>query len=159
YEQSWRASRSPVGPPTLAQAIAPRPAGPMHLAAAHQLRDILGSRFARHELAGAGGASVVERIVEVLIQYLREEQGILASTTKIQKSINALLERPRPKRLLGVRDFLANYSMGAGTGVFPCLFDVLEDELGVRVECTANAIEISDLRADQAPLSPTCYAG
>jgi hypothetical protein len=43
-------------------------------------------------------------------------------------------------------------------GTFPYLFDVLEDELGVRVECTANAIEVSDLRADQALPSPTCCA-
>jgi len=158
YEQSWRASRSPVGRPTLAQAIAPPPAGPMHLAAAHQLQGILGSRFSRGELVDAGGALAVARFVEVMLQYLREEQAILASTTEIQESINVLLDRPRPKRLLGVRDFLANYAMGSGVGTFPYLLDMLEDELGVRVECTANAIEVSDLRANQAQPSPTCCA-
>jgi hypothetical protein len=147
YEQSWRALRSPLGPPTLAQAIAPCPAGPMHLAAATQLRDILGARFSRGELAGSGSEPPIERIVEVLVQYLREEQAILASTTQIQESINVLLERPRPKRLLGVRDFLANYSMSSGVGAFPYLFDLLEDELGLRVACTASTMEVSDRRA------------
>jgi hypothetical protein len=151
YEQSWRALRSPVGRPTLAEAIAPRPAGAMHLAAANQLRDILAARCAHGEPAGCGAAPDAEqialRIVDVLVRYLREEQAILASTTELQDSINVLLDRPRPRRLLSVRDFHANYSMGSGVGAFPYLFDFLEDELGIRVECTASAIEVSDQRA------------
>jgi hypothetical protein len=37
--------------------------------------------------------------------------------------------------------------MASGLGAFPYLFDVVEDELGIRVECTASAIDIADLRA------------
>jgi hypothetical protein len=146
YERSWRALRSPVGQPTLAQAVAPVPVGPMHLEAARELRSILGARLAHGTLAGTGEPDV-ERIVDVLLQYLREEQAILASTTEIQEAINVLLDRPCPKRSLSVRDFHANYSMSSGPGAFPYLLDVLDDELGVRVECTASAIEVSDRRA------------
>lgn len=150
YEQSWRGLRSPVGPPTLAEAIAPPPAGPMHAAAAQQLRDILGSRLSRDGLTDA--------VVDVLIRYLREEQAVLASTTEIQESINALLDRPRPKRALGVRDLLAFYSLASGIGKFPYLFDLLESELGVRVDCTASAIEVTDLRVSRAAPPPAVVA-
>ena len=103
YERSWRALRLPVGAPMLAQAIAPCPEGPMHLAAARQLRGILGTRFSHGELDGLG----IGRVVDVLVRYLREEQAILASTTEIQESLNVLLDRPHPKRSLSVRDLHA----------------------------------------------------
>jgi hypothetical protein len=119
----------------------------MHLAAATQLRGILASRAARGELAGPGGPPDLDRIVDVLVQYLRAEQAVLASAAEIQEAINVVLERPPPKRLLSVRDFNAGYSMGSRIGAFPYLFYFLEDELGIRVECTASAIEVSDRRA------------
>lgn len=147
YEQSWCALRSPVGYPTLAQTIAPRPAGAEHVAATSLLRGILGTRFSCEALPDAGGAPDIERIVDVLVAYLREEQAILASTTVIQESINVLLDRPRPKRLLSARDLLAMYLMASGLGAFPYLLDAVEDELGIRVECTENAINIADLRS------------
>ena len=170
YERSWRALRSPVGPPTLAQAIAPCPEGPMHLAAAHQLRGMLDARWSHEEIDGSGDAPDVERIVDVLIHYLREEQAILASTAEIQESLNVLLDRPRPQRSLSVRDFHANYVLSSGTRAFPYLFDSLQEELGIRVECTASAIEVSDRTdghagldidpsARQGQADPTCYAG
>ena len=143
YERSWRALRTPLGRPTLDDEITPGPAEAMHRAAADQLRTLLRARFSPDEIADAG----IERIVEALVQYLREEQAILTSTTALQDAINTLLERPRPERPLGVRDFRVNYMMGAAGGVFPYLFDTLDSQLGVRVDCTASAITISDLRA------------
>jgi hypothetical protein len=144
YERSSRALRSPIGPPTLAEAIAIGPEQPMHRAAADQLRALLTERLARRELVGAGSTPPVERIVDVLVQYLREEQAILASAERLQEAINMLLDRPRPRRAVSVRDFRVNFLMSPGATGFPYLFDVLEDELGIRVECSASAIEISD---------------
>ena len=144
YERSWRAVRSPVGPPTLAEAIAVGPELAMHRAAADRLRAVLPERLSRGELVGSGRAPDVESLVGVLVQYLREEQAILAATERIQEAINRLLDRPRPRRPLSVRDLRANYLMVPGINAFPYVFDVLEDELGIRVDCTAHAIEISD---------------
>ena len=155
YEQSRHASRSKVGPPTLAEAITPWPAGAMHLAAAKQLREILDSRFAPGEL----GEDALARIVGVLVQYLREEQAVLASTTQIQGAINALLDRPSPKRPLGIRDFLVFYSLASGVGRFPYLFDTLENELGLHVECNVSAIDVSDRQGPVVEPSPTHPAG
>jgi len=143
YERSRLALRTPVGPATLAEAIEPAPAQPMHAAVAEQLRRALRARFPRTELDDAG----LERVIDALILYLREEQAILATTLTLQESINTLLDRPRPRRPLGVRDFRVNYMMGAAGGGFPYLFATFEDELGIRVDCTASAIEVTDLRA------------
>jgi hypothetical protein len=145
YEQSWRALRSPVGQPTLAARVAACPEGPMHHAAARRLREILTLRFAGTELGDTPG---VEPIVALLVYYLREEQAILASTTELQRSINVLLGRPQPRRPLTVRDLRAHFVMyGGSIAQFPYLFDMLEDELGVRVECTASTAEVTEVAA------------
>jgi hypothetical protein len=157
YAQAWRATRARVGPATLSEAIAPRAETRAHVAIAHELHAVLTARFAGGALAAAGPAAL-DRIVDALVGYLRAEQAILASVTALQHTINALLARPHPGRPLGVRDFLVNYTMGAGVGAFPYLFDTLDSELGVRVECTANAIAVIDRRNATAS-SPRCYAG
>ncbi|HEX7843446.1 MAG TPA: hypothetical protein VF469_38500 [Kofleriaceae bacterium] len=145
YTRSRGASRSPVGPPTYAQAIAPGPAGPMHAAVADQLRTMFCARSLHGELADP--EATIEQIVGVLVRYLREEQAILTSALEILGPINALLDRPRPQRALGVRDLHVNYAMGPNGHAFPYLFESLADELGIRVECTATAIDVYDLRA------------
>jgi hypothetical protein len=88
----------------------------------------------------------VDRIVDALIRYLREEQAILTVAAEIQVSINGLLDRPRATRELTVRDFQVFHLLHDGLGSFPYVFDTLEDELGIHVECTARAITISDRR-------------
>jgi hypothetical protein len=145
YEQAWRALRSPEGPPTLAERIAPCPAGPMHLAAARQLRGILGARFAGTQL---GGAAAIEPLVAILIQYVREEQAILRSTAALQAAINARLGRAHPTRPLTARDLRVSFALyGGSIAEFPYLFDMLERELGIWVECTADVIDVTDRRA------------
>lgn len=141
YEHVWRALRTPVGPPTLVECIAACPAGPQHAAVAGQLREILESRLAGTPL---GVAPALGELVDILIHYLREEQAILRSTAELQGAINAMLDRPRPRRPLTGRDLRVNQAMyGGAIAEFPYLFSSLEDELGVRVECTAGAIEVT----------------
>lgn len=147
YEQAWRALPAPLGPPTLAERIAPCPEAPVHLAAATQLRGLVAARLSSGDFGELGTTPAVARIVDALIHYLREEQAILASTTELQSSINALLGRPPPTRPLSVRDFRVTFTMHTvPMAPFPYLFDMLEDELGIRVACTAATIEVTDPR-------------
>jgi hypothetical protein len=157
YEHARRAMRTPLGPATLAERIdpdhkgldraGPRPDAPMHVAAAARLRQILGERFAATELAGT---PAIEQIVGILTLYLREEQAILASSREIQAAINERLGRPQPRRALTARDLRSVYAMyGGSIAKFPYLFDTLEDELGLRVECTADSIEVTDEVTDR----------
>jgi hypothetical protein len=143
YEQAWRGSRTPVGPATLAEAVAPVSEGPLHREAGDQLRRLLAPLVANT----AGAALDVDRIVEVLVRYLRAEQACLASTVRLQEAINTMLDRPRPRRALTVRDFAVNYSLQSSqAGAWPYLFDVLEEALGIGVESTATTIEVSERR-------------
>jgi hypothetical protein len=85
----------------------------------------------------------VDRVVEVVVDYVRAEQGILASTAEIQDAINALLDRPRPTRPLAALDLRMLFTMHGGSkSWFPYLFDTLEDELGFRVACTADSVAV-----------------
>jgi hypothetical protein len=141
YEQAWRALRTPLGAPAHADRIAPLPERPEHRAVASRLRGILGARFGDGELA----AAALDEIAAVLVRYLREEQAVLASTAALQAAINALLERPAATRPLAVLDFRMLFTMHTGPlSVFPYVFETLEHELGFRVECTADAIEVTD---------------
>ena len=142
YEQSWKALRSPIGAAKLANCVAPVPEAAQHRAVARQLRDILAARLSGSELAGE-----VDRVVAILVHYLREEQAILASTEEIQAAINAMLDRPRPTRPLTTRDLRVTFAMyGGSIAEFMYLFDMLEQELGFRVACTSTAVEVTDLR-------------
>ena len=156
YEVAHRALRQPVGPATLAGAIAIGPLTAVQRAAADELHALLVARVARGELAG--GAPAAAQIAGVVIGYLREEQAILAQTTRIQDAINAVLDRPRPTRPLETRDFRVHFVLGHGDQRFPHLLDALGAELGIAVACTASAITISDLRAAQLPPQTTRYA-
>lgn len=156
YEVAHRALRQPVGPATLAGAIAVGPLTAVQRAAADELHGLLAARVARGELAG--GAPAAAQIAGIVIGYLREEQAILAQTTRIQDAINAVLDRPRPTRPLETRDFRVHFVLGHGNQRFPHLLDALGAELGIAITCTASAITISDLRAAQLPPQTTRYA-
>jgi hypothetical protein len=149
YEQSWRGLRSPVGPARIADRIAACPERPLHAAIAARLRTILDAQLADSDLAGT---PAVARVVDALVRYLREEQAILASVGELQEAINALLDRRRPTRPLSVRDLRVTFVMHGGpSSAFPYVLDMLEDVLGIRVECTADAIAVSDVPAAAGP--------
>jgi hypothetical protein len=147
YAQSWCALRTKVGPPQLAQAIAPRPDGPVYQVAADQLRAIFKARCAHGELAGGCDAPAIEGIVEALVYLLRHEHAILASTSVLLEEINSCLDRPRAKRPLSIRDLLAFYVLDAEPGWFPYVFNTLEAELGIHVASTTTDVTITDRRA------------
>jgi hypothetical protein len=143
YEQAWRGLRAPKGAATYAERIAARGDSPIFAAAAMQIRRILLARFSSSDCPEF--ETVVERIVETLVLYLREEQAILGSSTELEETINRLMDRPLPTRPLSVRDLRVNYTM---LGVmFPYLFDTLEGELGLRVDSNAVSIAVSDAEA------------
>jgi hypothetical protein len=142
YERSWKGLRSPRGHAKLADEIAPGPLTDVQRAAADRLRSVLGNRFFPGEHAAPD--SPLDRIVQTLLDYIRSEQRILTSTSQLQGMINALLDRPRPKRPLCVEDFRAHFSLASGIGAFPYLFESIEKELGIRLDCTADTIDISD---------------
>jgi hypothetical protein len=147
YEESWKALGTPHGAPTLAERIAPLPESAMHIDAAKRFRDILGQRFAGSVLGAAAG-EIIDEIVALLVGYLREEQAILGQTTELQGEISDRLERPRARRPLTARDLKTTFVMyGGSIAEFPYLFDMIEEELGIRVEATAGTIEVTDLRA------------
>jgi actin-like ATPase involved in cell morphogenesis len=105
-----------------------------HALAAERFRELLSAHFS---------ATIVDSLVNILTTYVREEQAILRSATRLQATINTLLERTPPTRPLTVRDLELHFVMyGGPSGNFKYLFDTLEDELGIHVECTSDQISI-----------------
>jgi hypothetical protein len=145
YETSWQALAAPLGQPVHGDEIAVGPQGEMHRVAANQLRAILVDRLAGSQLV-TGAAPAVERIIDVLVSYLREEQAVLAPVVARQAAINALLDRPRPRRPLAVRDLRTVYMLNGAERPYPHLLDTLEAALDLKIECTASALTVSDLR-------------
>jgi hypothetical protein len=147
YEQSWRALRTPVGTARYDERIAPVPVSEHHRAVASQLRSLLAARLAGSALAAP---AVVDRILEILLLELRAEQAVLAATTELQREINARLGRPDARRPLTALDLRVGFAMyGGALADFPYLYTSLERELGIRVECTADAIEVSATLPDR----------
>jgi hypothetical protein len=150
YEQPWKALASPSGSPVFEDRIAPVAERPEHRATADQLRAALIRHFADASFPGADLASVVDQMTVLFVHYLRQEQAVLASTLELQDVLNSLLDRPRPTRPLSVRDLRVNYGMYGGfIGQFPYLFDSLEEELALRVDCTVDSLSVT-LRMAQA---------
>lgn len=148
YLQGRQASHIKVGPATLQEQLEPRAEGPEHRELAERLRALLAARlygvvFQRED--------AIERITEVLMHYLRQEQSVLHGATAVQAAINELLGRPRPTRPLTARDLRVNYQMYRSTiSQFPYLFETLEQELGISIECNAEACELLDRKAEAA---------
>jgi hypothetical protein len=139
YDHAWRGSRAPIGHPQLAAELAPAAPEPMQQAVADQLRALVTARVVRDERA----AAAIARLVGGIVDYLREEQAILRAIAPRSRAIDRLLKRPRPTRPLSVWDLHFNNAMNNGD-VFPYFVEMLEEELGIRVECTATTMEIVD---------------
>jgi hypothetical protein len=133
YERSYRLARAPIGAPSLDAAMAPVAAGASHAAAAQSLRASLATVAPR----------IAEPLIEAILTYARAVQAVLTGAVELEGVINRLLDRAAPRRALTGRDLVTVYWIGRPGG-FPELFDVLE-ALGVRLDCTADAIELAAL--------------
>lgn len=131
YARCWRALRTPVGPPSHAEATAPRPTGPEHEAARASLLLRLG------QLVGAQGAAA---IADRIVSYLQHEQALLASVTAIQKALDELLGRPAPTRPLTSRDFRVGFMLEDHS--YPNLIETLEEALAIELHCTASELAV-----------------
>lgn len=148
YLQGRQASRIKVGPPTLPEQLAPRAESAEHRELAARLHALLAARLFGVTFQKEGAN---ERITQVLMHYLRQEQSVLRGATAVQAAINELLERPRPTRPLTARDLRVNYRMYRSTiSQFPYLFETLEQELGIAIECDADACLVTDRKAGAA---------
>jgi hypothetical protein len=134
YEHARRGARLPLGGHKLRAQTTPGRERSMH-ATADRLRDLLASRLPAHTL---------DRIVDVLVGYLREEQAVLGAITPVVEAINALLDRPPPARPLTIRDLHLVHSLKGSQQKLPYLFDSLDETLGIGIVCTADTVEITD---------------
>jgi hypothetical protein len=139
YERSWRGLSAPVGKAMLAEEISPISEGDAHRAAIAELSAAICSRCSE---LGAEAASISAGVAEALVRYLRQEQAVLSSVSRVLASINTMLDRPRPARALSARDFQAYYLLSGGAG-FPYLLDTFHSAMGLEVDCAMDAIEIA----------------
>src|SRR5262249_15570738 len=141
-----RIARQSIGPAKLDDAVAPRPAEAMHARAADQLRAMLASY----------PAPIVEPMIQVLLEYLRREQSMLACAAEIQAAINRVLERPDARRLPNI---YAALSMSDYHTVrrdwFPYVFRTLRQVLGISIEHTADEIHVVAHPRAAEPPAPT----
>jgi hypothetical protein len=144
YERSHRTlpTQLATGPALLAEALIPAEEGAAHRAAEQELAGMLGTRLGVDR-------GVAERAASIITRYLRVEQGVSARVTELQHQINQLLARPGAKREITARDFLVFYTMNGS--VFPYLLDALERAAQIRIDCSAVAIEMSELGGSAEP--------
>ncbi len=145
YERARKAlppTLAAASPLTLDQALVPVEESERHRVAATALRNSLQSRLSLPEL---GGDQVLDKLVEAISLYLREEHAVVAATIPVQTKLNELLRRPAPSRALSARDFLLFYALNGS--VFPYLFDALESALGIVVAADSTSLEISQRAA------------
>lgn len=133
YEQSRRALRAPGARP-LAEPLPRVPATASHAAAVCALQRILAQRFAEVELEDE---RALESAVELLIHYLLAEHGIMAAASSLRDGLGEQVARSSALPLAGAHELAQAQT--------PYLLDVFEEELGVRLTCTAEGIEVEDL--------------
>lgn len=133
YEQSRRALRAPGARP-LAEALPRVPVTARDAAAVCALQRLLAERFAEVELEDE---RALDSAVELLIHYLLAEHDIMAAASSLSAGLEEQLARPSALPLAGARQLAHSQT--------PYLLDVFEEELGVRLTCTAEGIEVEDL--------------
>lgn len=137
YEQSRRDLRAPAER-SLAEQMTLIPATVSHAVAVCALSRLLAQRFAEVELADE---RALDSAVELIIHYLLAEQSIVAAATELRGRLDEMHSRPSSRALdLGgeLRELAQSET--------PYLLDALEEELGVRLTCTADGIDVIDLR-------------
>lgn len=93
------------------------------------------------------GDRFIEQLAEGILSYLRTEQGVLAALAELQGELNRRLGRAEPRRPLTVRDLHLAFRMSdPPRSETPYLLDALEEELGIRIDCFSDRIELVDQR-------------
>jgi hypothetical protein len=131
---------------TLPESIAPVAVGNDAEARA-RLQTLLEQRF-----AGRADAQAVEQMTDALMDYFRREQAIVRTADAIQHKINRLLGRKAPSRPLTGADLAIHYRLLESLysaehlettgGHLPYLVDELQEQLGLRIVVTGDAIEV-----------------
>lgn len=111
-------------------------------------------RFLQRKFPDADARSIAN-MTDVLMNYLRREQAIVRTASAIQISINQLLGRKQPTRALTGADLAIHYRLleslytaehlATAGGHLPYLVDELEEQLGLRLVVSGEAIEVSSL--------------
>jgi hypothetical protein len=150
YERSARVLGSSSHRGSLSERIAAVAVGNDAEASA-RLRTLLQRQFSG--IADADGPAI-EHMVDILMDYLRREQAIIRAASDIQQNINRLLGRQQPSRALTGSDLAIHYRLLASIytaehlansgGRLPYLVDQLEEELGLRIVVSGEAIDISE---------------
>ena len=115
-----------------------------HAGATDRLRAVLQQRFGA--IAAPDGPAFAG-VVDVLMDYLRQEQAIVRAASEIQARINRLLGRTPPMRPFTASDVALYYRLQEVGRRLPYLVDELEEALGLRVVVSGDAIDITDRAA------------
>jgi len=111
------------------------------LQARRQLRELIRSR------AGTppGGRSDIPNVIaDATTEFLALDRSTLGGLERVQRKVNALLQRPHPARRLSNADLSLHHRLRTGTlGMLPYLMDVLRDELGITTDNTPDATRFS----------------
>ena len=81
------------------------------------------------------------------MDYLRQEQAIVRAACEIQQRINRLLGRTPPTQPFTASDIDLYYQLQDVRRRLPYLGNALEEELGLHVVVSSDAIDISDRMA------------
>lgn len=118
--------------------LTPRPCATARTAL-DTLRVLLTRRF------GAGQLSA--ELPGRLLDGFQREQAIVRAAERVQARINAVLERPTPRRPLESRDLKVSPLLAGPERVIPDLVEDLAEELRIRVEIESERIAIIDLES------------
>jgi hypothetical protein len=141
YAQCGYGLGAPSSAATLAERLLPVDAA-HHADIAERLRTILRRRFYGADLKLD---PELDSVVDVLMDYFRQEQAIVRTAAEIQQRINALLGRTPPTRPLTASGIAIYYRLQDVGKRLPYLVDEIEETLGLRLAVSSDAIEVEDL--------------
>jgi hypothetical protein len=157
YAEMYAQCANGLGPASSGATLSERitPVGAAHHAGAtDRLRAVLRQRL---DGIAATDGPMLTGLVEVLMDYFRQEQAIVRAASEIQQRINRLLGRTLPTRPLTASDLALHYRLLSLQyqpqelldvwGLLPSLMDELEEELGLRIIVNSDIIDISDRTA------------
>lgn len=119
------------------------PAGPEHcIETTERLYALLQRRFYAFAPANDNGLA---KVIDVLMDYFRQEQAIVRAASEVQQHINNLLGRTPPKRPLTASNIAIYYRLQDVGKRLPYLVDEIEETLDLRIAVGSDDIEIVDL--------------